>query len=94
MAPNISGVKVSDQARAIYLVELAIDFAKMVLREEGSLLVKAFAGSGFDECLQTLRQAFKRVVVRKPKASRPRSRETGQARITAGLRFKQPYQPD
>lgn len=75
MAPNISGMKSVDQPRGIYLVELAIDFARQVLRPGGDLLVKVFQGEGFDEVLKQFRASFDKVVVRKPKASRPRSRE-------------------
>jgi 23S rRNA (uridine2552-2'-O)-methyltransferase len=59
----------------MYLVELAIDFSHQVLRPGGDLLIKVFQGEGFDETLKGLRAAFDKVVVRKPKASRPRSRE-------------------
>jgi 23S rRNA (uridine2552-2'-O)-methyltransferase len=75
MAPNISGTRSVDQPRGIYLVELAMDFAHQVLRPGGDLLIKVFQGEGFDETLKSLRAAFDKVVVRKPKASRPRSRE-------------------
>ena len=75
MAPNISGVKAVDQPRAMYLAELALDMALKVLSNEGIFLVKVFQGEGFDEYLRELRSYFKRVSVRKPKASRPRSRE-------------------
>jgi 23S rRNA (uridine2552-2'-O)-methyltransferase len=59
----------------MYLCELALDFAREVLRPGGSLLVKVFQGEGFDQYLQELRGTFARVVSRKPKASRPKSRE-------------------
>jgi len=75
MAPNISGMKAVDQPRAMYLAELALDMAKKVLNKEGVFLVKVFQGEGFDEYLRELRSYFKSVSVRKPKASRPRSRE-------------------
>lgn len=75
MAPNISGVAVSDQARAIYLAELALDFARQVLRPGGQLLLKAFQGQGFPELIREMREHFERVVTRKPAASRARSRE-------------------
>jgi len=75
MAPNMSGIESVDQTRSMYLAELAFDFAKEVLSEQGGLLVKAFQGSGFDEFLTTVRQYFKKVVIRKPKASRDRSNE-------------------
>jgi len=75
MAPNISGMNAVDQPRAMYLAELALDFAKTVLVDSGVFLVKVFQGEGFDEYLREVRQAFEKVVVRKPKASRPRSRE-------------------
>ena len=75
MAPNISGIEVADQARAMHLAELAADFARKCLKPEGSLLVKLFQGRGFDEYLRDLREGFARVTLRKPQASRARSRE-------------------
>ncbi len=75
MAPNMSGMKAVDQPRAALLAELALDCARQVLRPKGDLLLKMFQGEGFDPLLAELRAAFSKVVVRKPKASRPRSRE-------------------
>ncbi len=75
MAPNMSGVRSVDQARAMYLVELALDLACTVLAPGGALVVKAFQGEGFDAYLRTLRARFQRVASRKPPASRARSRE-------------------
>jgi 23S rRNA (uridine2552-2'-O)-methyltransferase len=75
MAPNISGVKAVDQPKAMYLAELALDFAQEVLKPGGFFLAKIFQGEGFDPFLAALRQAFDKVVIRKPKASRPKSRE-------------------
>ncbi len=75
MAPNLSGNKDADQARAIYLGELALDTAVHVLAKSGTLLVKMFQGVGFDAYQQQIKQVFSSVVIRKPKASRPRSTE-------------------
>ena len=75
MAPNTSGVNAIDQPRMIHLAELAVDFAKQQLRPGGDLLVKVFQGEGFDDLLQELRAIFNKVLVRKPKASRARSKE-------------------
>ena len=75
MAPNISGMGAVDQPRAMYLVELAVDFAREMLRPGGSFVCKVFQGEGFDALVQSLRQDFSKIMVRKPKASRPRSRE-------------------
>lgn len=75
MAPNMSGVDAVDQPRAIYLCELALDMAQQVLRPGGSFLVKLFQGDGSDAFLQEVRKHFKTVKIRKPSASRPRSRE-------------------
>ena len=75
IAPNITGVDVVDQPRAMYLAELAVDFADKVLRPGGDLLVKLFQGEGFDAMLRDLRSRYEKVVIRKPKASRSRSRE-------------------
>ena len=75
MAPNMSGVALVDQARAMELAELALEFSRRWLRPGGSLLVKLFKGVGFDEFVRNLRRDFERVSMRKPKASRARSRE-------------------
>jgi 23S rRNA (uridine2552-2'-O)-methyltransferase len=75
MAPNISGVASADQARAIDLAELAMEFALEHLKPEGSFLVKVFQGAGFESFYKLLRSRFTKVVSRKPKASRDRSSE-------------------
>jgi 23S rRNA (uridine2552-2'-O)-methyltransferase len=75
MAPNISGIAASDQARHAHLCELALEFALDHLRPEGAFLVKAFQGSGFQEFHASLKQAFTQVSSRKPLASRERSPE-------------------
>lgn len=75
MAPNISGVASADQARAMHLAELAMEFALEHLEREGSFLVKVFQGSGFEDFYKLMRSRFAKVVTRKPKASRDRSSE-------------------
>lgn len=75
MAPNISGVVSADQARAMHLAELAMEFALEHLKPGGSFLVKVFQGAGFEEYYKLMRSRFARVVTRKPKASRDRSSE-------------------
>jgi 23S rRNA (uridine2552-2'-O)-methyltransferase len=75
LAPNVSGVALVDQPRAMHLAELALDFAGECLVEGGTLVTKLFQGIGFDELVAAVRRRFKRVAVRKPKASRPESRE-------------------
>lgn len=75
MAPNLSGTKSVDQARSIYLAELALAMAEQTLKSEGDFLVKLFQGEGFDEFNTRVRQSFVKAVVKKPKASRPKSRE-------------------
>lgn len=75
MAPNVSGMNAVDQPRAMYLCELALDFARKVLKPGGALVVKSFHGDGFDQYVRDLRAAFAKVASRKPQASRPRSRE-------------------
>lgn len=75
MAPNISGVGSVDLPKAYYLCELALDLARQVLKPGGSFLVKLFQGEGFDVYTKELKTGFSRVVIRKPKASRARSRE-------------------
>ena len=75
MAPNLSGVASSDQARAMALAELAHDTALRVLNPDGAFVVKVFQGEGFDAFAKALRATFASVKVRKPDASRSRSRE-------------------
>lgn len=84
MAPNLSGIAISDQARSMHLAEIARDFALLHLKPEGGFLVKIFQGAGYDEYLKSLRQAFRKVVVRKPAASRDESAE--QYLLARGLR--------
>jgi 23S rRNA (uridine2552-2'-O)-methyltransferase len=75
MAPNISGMQAVDQPGSMYLAELAVDFADRVLRKGGVLLFKAFQGEGFDPLVKALRVHYQAIRIRKPRASRPRSRE-------------------
>ena len=75
MAPNMSGNLAIDQPRAMLLSELALDMARRVLRIGGSFAVKVFQGVGSQEFLKELHQDFTTVKVRKPDASRDRSRE-------------------
>ena len=75
MAPNMSGTPAVDIPRSMYLVELALDMCRDVLAPGGSFIVKVFQGEGFDEYLGQIRSLFTKVKVRKPDASRSRSRE-------------------
>jgi 23S rRNA (uridine2552-2'-O)-methyltransferase len=75
MAPNMSGVNAVDQPRAIYLAELALDMAQKVLAPGGTFVAKLFHGEGFDQVFQAAKASFSKVATRKPRASRPRSRE-------------------
>lgn len=75
MAPNITGVSATDQARSLQLAELAAEFALARLNPGGALVVKVFQGAGFPQFLAGLRASFESVASRKPGASRDRSRE-------------------
>lgn len=75
MAPNISGIGPSDQAKSMYLAELALDFAREWLNQNGVFVVKVFQGAGFDAFLTEVRRSYGSVKVRKPKSSRAESRE-------------------
>ncbi len=75
MAPNMTGIAMTDQARQMELAELARDFALLHLKLDGALLIKIFQGAGYDEYHLSLRRAFRKVVVRKPDASRGESAE-------------------
>jgi len=75
MAPNLSGIKNVDQARSAYLVELVLDFAKGYLKQGGGCLIKIFQGSEFEHLVNEARQLFTKVIIRKPDASRSKSKE-------------------
>jgi len=75
MSPNITGIAASDQARSMYLAELALEFSREQLNSGGAFLVKVFQGAGFQEFLRSMRLDFNKVVTRKPEASRDRSSE-------------------
>lgn len=75
IAPNISGIDSADQAASMYLVELALDMARRVLKPRGNFVAKVFQGVGSEAYLKELRNSFEKVTIRKPDASRRRSRE-------------------
>jgi 23S rRNA (uridine2552-2'-O)-methyltransferase len=75
IAPNITGIDSADQASSMYLVELALDFVRQTLEPKGDFVTKMFQGAGSDAYLKDVRTSFDKVLVRKPAASRPRSRE-------------------
>ena len=75
MAPNLSGMESVDQPKSMYLAELALDLATSFLKADGSFVVKLFQGTDFDGYVREVRSLFEKVQVRKPKASRPRSKE-------------------
>jgi 23S rRNA (uridine2552-2'-O)-methyltransferase len=76
MAPNLSGVGIADAARIQHVCELAMEFSCAHLKPNGALIVKAFHGTGFSQIVETFKKRFRRVVERKPKASRDKSSET------------------
>lgn len=76
MAPNMSGNVAIDMPRAMYLAELAFDFAEQMLKPGGTLFIKLFHGAGFEDIVKKARSMFKKVSIKKPAASRSRSRET------------------
>ena len=87
MSPNLSGIDVVDQARSIRLAEVALDFARTHLQPGGDLVVKVFQGAGLDQFQRDVRPYFNKVYLRKPKASRDRSREhyvVGKGRLGGG----------
>ena len=76
MAPNLSGIESADAARIAHLIELAVEFAQNRMKPDGTLVVKLFHGSGYDQLVKLFRDTFKIVKPVKPKASRPGSSET------------------
>jgi 23S rRNA (uridine2552-2'-O)-methyltransferase len=75
MSPNISGIVSADQAGSMYLIELALDMVRQVLKPDGNFVAKVFQGEGSDAFLKDVRASFDKVTIRKPAASRPRSKE-------------------
>lgn len=75
LSPNLSGVEAADQARSVHLAELALDFSGRWLQPGGDLVIKAFQGAGFADLRRAVEERFAKVYVRKPRASRDRSRE-------------------
>lgn len=75
MAPNLSGMNAMDQPRCMLLAEMALEFCQQTLQPGGAHVVKLFQGEGFDQHIKNIRQLFNKVVIYKPKSSRPRSRE-------------------
>lgn len=75
MAPNLTGIRIRDQAQGEYLGEVVVNVVDEVLKPAGAVVVKAFHGRGFELLRQALRQRFSKVAVRKPSASRSRSAE-------------------
>ncbi|MPQ77019.1 23S rRNA (uridine(2552)-2'-O)-methyltransferase RlmE [Hydrogenovibrio sp. JE_KL2] len=75
MAPNMTGNKGVDIPKSMYLVELCVELAEQVLKPGGDLLMKVFQGEGYDQLLTTLKGNYQKVLTRKPKASRARSKE-------------------
>ena len=93
LAPNLSGVEAADQARSVHLGELALEFAQKWLQPGGDLVVKAFQGSGIAEFQRAVQGQFEKVYVRKPKASRDRSREVflvGKRHVAAPANGEEP----
>jgi len=86
MAPNLSGIESADAARIAHLVELAVEFAQNRMKPDGTLVVKLFHGSGYDELVKLFKDTFKVIKRFKPKASRPGSSET----FLAGIGLKKP----
>jgi len=75
IAPNLSGIDSADQARSIYFLELALDTVRLALKPGAAFIAKMFQGQGSDDYVKELRKSFQKVSIRKPKASRPESRE-------------------
>jgi 23S rRNA (uridine2552-2'-O)-methyltransferase len=75
IAPNLSGIDSADQARSIYFLELALDTVRLALKPGAGFVAKMFQGQGSDDYVKELRKSFRKVSIRKPKASRPESRE-------------------
>lgn len=75
MAPNMSGIPLSDQARVMHLAELGLEFSQRWLKPDGAFLVKVFQGHGFEAFVKAMRETFRMVATRKPEASRDRSAE-------------------
>ena len=91
LAPNISGIPMADQAASMYLVELALDLARQVLKSKGTFVAKVFQGAGSEDYLRELRRSFEKLSIRKPAASRPKSSEIYV--VAKGFKATAPGQP-
>jgi 23S rRNA (uridine2552-2'-O)-methyltransferase len=87
MAPNLSGIPVSDAARMEHIIDLAIEFSQLHMKPSGTLLVKCFNGTGYSQIVEKFKQEFKIVVQKKPKASRDKSSEI----FLLGKMLKKPF---
>ena len=99
MAPNLSGIALSDAARMEHLIDLAIEFSQAHLKPNGSLLVKCFKDMGFNDIVLKFRREFKTVIQKKPKASRDKSSEIfllgrGLKNPTEGMASALPFDSD
>jgi len=75
LAPKLSGIRDRDEARAAELVDLAIGFARQVLRPGGTFLAKLFMGPAAEEHIARLRTMFDEVRTTRPEATRKGSAE-------------------
>lgn len=75
MAPNLSGHKVTDQAKSAYLIECAADFAQTHLKPGGTFFTKAFQGAGTEAIRNNLKNQYSKVITFKPASSRSQSKE-------------------
>lgn len=75
MAANTTGHQQTDHLRTIGLVEIAYDFAKQVLAENGIFIAKVFKGGTEGQLLADIKKNFRKVSHCKPDASRSGSPE-------------------
>ena len=75
MVRNLTGAKSVDQPAMMYLAELAIDLTVQIMNPEGVFIAKLFQGEGFDQFVRHVRTVFNTVSLKKPDASRAKSRE-------------------
>ena len=75
IAPNITGIDDLDQARMLELLEMVLIMTRKWLKPGGHFVVKVFSGSAECEFRKLCKPIFKQLSVRKPSASRAKSRE-------------------
>jgi 23S rRNA (uridine2552-2'-O)-methyltransferase len=75
MAPRTTGIRMTDQARSVELVELALDTADKYLKPRGHFVAKLFHCDDFIQLRDRIKKNFDRFEAVKPDSTRKISKE-------------------